>query len=117
MSANVEAQTRTTSVTSWESLRRSFHIDQGPAEEVRVHTYFYPHWVAVENGQNLPTRPAADGLLLISVPADAGDIELVFREPSWVRSATRVSIVAWLLIAAMALLASWRGLRRSSPAM
>jgi hypothetical protein len=102
MRGNVEAGTRAVNVTSWEPLRRTFHIDEGPAGIARVRTYFYPHWVATEEGRSLSTSAAADGVLLIAIPAQAADIEVVFREPGRVRIAALVSTTAWFLIVGLA---------------
>ena len=112
MRGNVEAGTRAVNVTSWEPLRRTFHIDEGPAGIARVRTYFYPHWVATEEGSSLSTSAAADGVLLIAVPAQAADIEVVFREPGRVRIAALVSTIAWVLIVGLAVFGWLRRTRR-----
>src|SRR5258708_34743243 len=78
------------------------HIEEGPAGIARVRTYFYPHWVATEEGRSLSTSAAPDGILLIAVPPHAADIEVVFREPGRVRTAALVSTIAWISLAALA---------------
>jgi hypothetical protein len=110
MSGNVEAGIRAVTVNLWEPQRRLFHLGDGPAGFARVRTYYYPHWFATENGQRLPTSAAPDGVLLVSVPPGAADIELVFREPPRVRVASLASAIAWTLIAGLWVL---RWLRRS----
>jgi len=112
MRGNVEAGTRAVNVTSWEPLRRTFHIDDGPAGIARLRTYFYPHWVAMEEGRSLSTSAAADGVLLVAVPAQAADIEVVFREPGRVRIAALVSTVAWVLIVGLVVFGWLRRTRR-----
>jgi hypothetical protein len=63
-----------------------------------VSSYFYPHWKAKAEGRLLPTTPTADGLLLISVPTQATNIELSFERPARVHVFEMVSVVTWLLI-------------------
>ena len=113
MSGNVEAGMRPVTVNSWEPQRRLFHIGEGPAGFARVRTYYYPHWVAIENGQRLSTSAAADGVLLVSVPPRAADIELVFREPARVRIAAVASAIAWTMMAGLWVLGRLRRSRRS----
>ena len=102
MDVKVEADTRAVTITSWAPERRVFHIGEGAAGLARVRTYFYPHWVATENGRSLATSAAPDGVLLLSVPAEAGDIEVVFREPPRVRVAAIESAIAWVAIVGLA---------------
>jgi hypothetical protein len=98
MSAQVDAGARPVTVTAWEPEHRTFQIGAGAEDTLRVRTYFYPHWKARAAGRSLPTTAAADGLLLISVPTQAADIELSFERPARVRLFEWVSLVAWILI-------------------
>ena len=100
MSGAVEAEGRAVAVVSWETERRTFQVGAGEGREARVRTFYYPHWVATAaGGVNLPTRPAADGALLISLPPEAVSVRLEFREPVRLqRVATIVSLTGWLLI-------------------
>jgi hypothetical protein len=98
MPNQVEAKERTVSINSWDPELRKFWIGQGPAEEIRVRTFYYPHWIAKTSGMSLQTRPDNDGALLISVPAEATSINLQFQEPKRTRIATGVSASAWILL-------------------
>lgn len=111
MSGQVDAGTRAVTVISWESERRVFHIEAGPAVMARVRTYFYPHWKASETWRALTTSAAPDGVLLVAVPEQAADVEVVFREPVRVRIAASASIVALILIATLAFLGWGRRFR------
>src|SRR6266498_100299 len=98
MNSNVQADSRSVRINTWQTEHRSFEIASGPATEARVRTYFYPHWRATVNGKQLTVRPAADWTLLISVPSEAVKIDLDFHEPLRVRSALITSAIAWILI-------------------
>lgn len=97
-SAKVVAGARPVTVTAWEPEHRTFQLGPGAESTLRVRTYFYPHWKAKAEGRSLPTTPSADGLLLISVPTQATNIELSFERPARVRLFDMVSVVTWLLI-------------------
>ncbi len=98
MSGNIESPSRQITITSWQPEHRSFQVFNGPAEEARVRTYFYPYWSAAKDGVELLTRPAEDGALLISLPPEAGKIDLKFREPRRTRFIFFLSVMAWLAI-------------------
>lgn len=105
MSSPVEAGERTVAVTTWEDERRTFQIGAGQALEARVRTLFYPRWVASVEGKPLPVRAAPDGALLISLPQDAVNVHLEFREPAWARITALVSAAGWALICALFVIA------------
>lgn len=98
MSAKANAGARPVTVTAWEPEHRTFQVGAGAESTLRVRTYFYPHWKAKAEGRLLPTTPAADGLLLISVPTQATNIDLSFERPARVRLFEMVSVVTWILI-------------------
>ena len=107
MSSEVEAGHRPVSIVSWEAERRIFQVAPGEATEARVHTFYYPLWVATAQGQILPTRPASDGALLVSLPAEAASVQLEFREPARACIAATVSVLAWMLLLILLAL-GWR---------
>lgn len=113
MSGNVEIDGRNATVTSWEIERRKFSVTGGEVTEARLRTLYYPHWKASAGGHELSTRPAADGALLVSLPADATEVLVEFREPLRVRIAGVVTALAWVLIAAF-LIFSWRRRRAAT---
>jgi hypothetical protein len=98
MSAKADAGERPVTVTAWEAERRTFHLGPGTENTLRVHTYFYPHWKARSDGQTLPITTTADGLLLISAPTQAADIELSFEHPARVHVFEMVTISSWIVI-------------------
>ena len=110
MQSQVEAADRLVTIRTWEPEHRSFDVADGSATEVRVKTFYYPHWFATSGEQVLPTRAASDGALLISLPQHAGKVNLDFREPPRTRIAAGVSALGWLSIGAFA--APWRRRKR-----
>lgn len=109
MNSEVEAPgARAVTVTSWQPQQRQFSVAAGAATDVRVKTFYYPHWTATANGTTLPARPDADGALLISVPADATTVNLDFREPPRTRVSGVVSFAGLLFIGALAIPRNWR---------
>lgn len=109
--ARVDAGARSVAVDVWAPERRRFAV--GAAEEptdVRVHTFYYPHWAAEARGQSLPVKPAADGTLTVTAPAAPVSVDLFFREPPRVYVFRIVSCAAWLVI--LCLLVAGAYLRR-----
>jgi 6-pyruvoyl-tetrahydropterin synthase-like protein len=97
----VDAGSRSVVTERWESERRQFKVAAGPDAEVRVRTYYYPHWQATANGQTLTTHADVDGAILIALPPAATDVTLTFTEPARVRYAEFLSLFGWLAIAAI----------------
>jgi hypothetical protein len=98
MPNEVEAKERVIAINAWEPEIRMFWIGPGPAQEIRARTFYYPHWVAKTSGVTLNTRPDYDGVLLISVPAEATPVRLEFQEPRRTRIAMIITASTWLLV-------------------
>lgn len=111
MSVKVDAGVRPVMVTEWEPEHRTFQIGAGTQDILRVRTYFYPHWKAKAEGRSLPTAATTDGLLSITVPKQATNIELSFERPARVRLFEVFSVVTWVLIFGSL---AWCMTRRSS---
>jgi hypothetical protein len=107
MSVEVEAEGREVTAASWAIERRKFSVTAGEVTEARLRTLYYPHWKASAGGRELSTRPAPDGALLVSLPAEAAEVMVEFREPLRVQTAGVVTALAWVLIAAF-LIFNWR---------
>ena len=103
MSSEVEADGRKVTVTSWNPEHRSFSVAAGPATEVRIRTFYYPHWTATTDVGTLPTRPDKDGALLISLPQNATSVALDFREPRKTKISTMSSLSGLIIIGMLAL--------------
>lgn len=109
MNSEVETADRAVTVTSWQPQHRQFSVAAGPATDVRVKTFYYPHWTATTaNGTSLPARPDGDGALLISIPESATTVNLDFREPSRTRVSGVMSFAGLFFIGALAIPRNWR---------
>lgn len=104
--AEIEAGERTFKINSWQPEKRIFWIGPGPAQDIRIRSFYYPHWVAQGVGERLSTKPAYDGSLMISVPAKEASVQLEFQEPRRTRIAFIVSAATWLLLLAGLLIGS-----------
>jgi hypothetical protein len=98
MPAKVDAGTRPVTITAWEPEQRTFRLGAGTANILQVRTYFYPRWTAKADGRPLPTTATSDGLLQISAPAQATDIQLAFEPPARVHLFELVTATSWILI-------------------
>jgi hypothetical protein len=108
MTAPVEAANRSVTVATWQPQHRQFSVAAGPATEVRVKTFYYPHWTATSEGKTLATRPDTDGALLIDVPDTTTAVDLEFREPSRTRVSFFMSCAGLLFIGGLAIPRDWR---------
>ncbi len=101
MNSRVETQNRPVTIIEWSAERRVFSLDSGPETEARLRTYYYPYWVASAAGRQLFTRPADDGALLVTVPAEKSTVEVKFVVPLsseivGVLSACALIVIIWL---------------------
>lgn len=102
VATEVDAGERDVSIEFWNPEHRRFSVSAGPATEARVRTFYYPHWTAKSEKGVLPTRPDADGALLISLPETAASVELEFREPRSSKFSTITSLGGLIVIGSLA---------------
>ena len=98
MTGQVEAGGRNITIDSWTPEKRVFHVAAGNADEARVRTFFYPHWTATAGNQQLAIRPDQNGALMVTLPKEALEVTLEFREPKRVRGAAGLSALGWISI-------------------
>jgi uncharacterized membrane protein len=98
MSTPVDSAGRDVTIKEWSPERRIFHVNAGAPTEARIRTFFYPHWTAMADGQQLPVHPDQSGALMVSLPQNSADVTIEFREPTRVKYAAGLSIFGWLLI-------------------
>ena len=103
MDAPIELTSRAIPVIDWGYTKRSFEVDDGPEQEARIRTFYYPHWIASAEGARLQTRPDKDGALLVSIPDRKHKIDLEFVEPRLISVTGVISIAAWLVISGLGL--------------
>jgi uncharacterized membrane protein len=110
MAEPVEAPARMVQVTEWSAKRREFTIAAGDLTEARLRIFYYPYWKATADGNELLTRPAEDGALLVSIPPNASTVKVEFVEP---KSSSMAGILSALGLLAIALLFAQQTFRRA----
>jgi uncharacterized membrane protein len=91
-------ENRELTVQNWSSEQRNFQINSGMATQARIATFYYPHWKAEVNGNPVNVEKDENGAILIPIPAEASTVKVYFQEPFGVRTASIVSIIAWLIL-------------------
>ncbi|HRH42039.1 MAG TPA: 6-pyruvoyl-tetrahydropterin synthase-related protein [Pyrinomonadaceae bacterium] len=113
LKGNVDAGTREVTIKNWGSLDRTFSVGDGAENQARIRTYNYPHWQAfiLKDRQRIQTNTSSetDGTLLIAIPPEKTEVELVFVEPPRTIIAVWISLVGWLIILGFLL----QGIRKS----
>lgn len=99
MDEKVIASGRSYKILNWKPLERHITVEVGKPTSVRFATFYYPRWQAIVNGENVAIEIANDGTILIPIPADESNVQLVFREPYFIKITSYVSFVVWLFLA------------------
>ncbi len=73
---------------------REFTIADGEPTELRVATFFYPHWKATVNGTSVDANIGNDGTIVVPLPSREVALSLTFQEPWLNRMLGRVSAAA-----------------------
>jgi hypothetical protein len=94
----VKADGRTAMVKNWAAEHKVFEIGPGESASVTIATFYYPHWHASVNGSEITVNKTVDGRISLPVPGGASDVDLVFREPAYVRVAYTISILSWSVV-------------------
>lgn len=89
---------RTVEVSAWGNKRRSFAVGEGEFGNIRVATFYYPHWRATVNGRNLAVGRYADGTIELRIPRERSEVELRFEEPLLNAIASWLSVATWILL-------------------
>ncbi len=97
---NANAGKREIKINNWQAQKRNFSVSAGEEKQIRLRTYQYPLWKAfqIKDGQKiaLTTEKAEDGTLLIEIPTEATEVEVVIVETSIVKIALILSAIGWL---------------------
>lgn len=83
----------------WNPTTRVFRVAEGEAQTARIATFYYPHWQATINGEEVTIEKDTDGVILIPLPPQQAEVRLFFREPFFVRAANILSAAGWLFLA------------------
>ena len=103
MTSEAEASDRTVIVQSWTPENRRYSVGPGSTSELRVRTFYYPHWTAKAGERILSTRADKDGVLLVSLPPEAVTVDLIFNEPQRTRVSSLASLAGVMFIGVLAL--------------
>ncbi len=83
MSGPIDANGRDVISSQINSHHRRFVFAAGPATDARIRAYWYPNWQATittdEGTTKADTKKAEDGTLLVAIPAESCELELIFR--------------------------------------
>ena len=101
MAQPLEAAGREAQLIEWSPKRKEFQVEAGDLSEARLRLLYYPHWKATAAGQQLSTRPAPDGALLVSLPPSATTVTVSFVEPASSSVAGALSLLGLAAIAFM----------------
>ncbi len=96
----VLAGERSIKINSWKADERIFEISEGNTENVRVATFYYPHWKATVNGNLVAVGKDENGVILIPVSNEKSVVRLHFQEPLAVKIASLFSLFTWVLLCA-----------------
>jgi hypothetical protein len=114
MKGQVSAGERSVAVTEWTPDQRTFELGPGSSTDIRLRSYYYPLWKAVELDKStrqiktsLGTKQATDGSLLVMLPpgsdARSFTIRVLFTEPARTTFSRALSLVGVLLIGLLGL--------------
>jgi hypothetical protein len=92
----ISASGRSFSITAWDNSSRIFVVEAGEPIDARIATFYYPHWRSEVNGIEVPVGMDENGTITIPLTSETSDVRLYFREPSFLRVAKNVSLIAWL---------------------
>ena len=92
------AGNRKVEIETWDPLFRAVSVGPGEATDLRIATFYYPHWKAYINSQAVAVGKDENGVLLIPIAANGSRVELVFEEPTPLTAAVYLSILSWIAI-------------------
>ena len=105
LNGQVDAGTRNVIVNDWQSHKRIFSVAAGDEPQARLRNYFYPLWKAfiLRDGQKIvtATTEAADGTLLVTIPPDNCEVEVVFTEPPRTSVLLIIAVFSWIFAAVL----------------
>ena len=91
----VTASARQITISEWKAELREFAVEKGLATHARIATFYYPHWQASINGKQVKIESAADGAILIPLPAEKSQVSLTFAEPAFLKISQILSLLSW----------------------
>jgi hypothetical protein len=99
-----DAATRDVDIIKWEAIDRAFTVQEGNAGNLRVATFYYPHWKATINDAPVRVEHDEGGAILLPLAGDYSKVHLTFEEPFGVKAMRLLSLATWLGICVVLLL-------------
>lgn len=94
----ISANSREFSIIKWESEEREFEVFAGTPTNARIATFYYPHWHATVNGEQVKIERNDDGTISIPLSAEHSKVSLSFVEPFLLKTAKIVSFASFLIL-------------------
>ncbi len=94
----VVVQDRSVKIIEWSKERRVIEIGDGKATRARIATFYYPHWKAFVNGEEVSVDKDDNGAIIIPLQSKSSVVKMVFKEPLLARISSYMSIIAWVVI-------------------
>ncbi len=68
-------------ILDWKANEKIIHFYKGNESKARIATFYYPHWKAFFDNQEVIIEPSNDGAISVNIPADDNILKLTFIEP------------------------------------
>ena len=94
----VVAPGREITINAWSPYKRSFSFGPGNSTTATIKTWYYPDWIAVGASIDVAPKPDENGVLTIDIPEGPGGVSLLFFEPGYVRVATLIALIDWMVV-------------------
>ncbi len=92
-----DAGLRNIKIADWSPETRELAIDAGDEKQIRIATFYHPHWKATVNGLHVPVAKDENGAIVITLPSEPAALRLYFQEPTYVTATRLISFVTWIL--------------------
>lgn len=97
-SEKASAAERRISIDVWNDTERSFTVEAGKTDNIRIATFYHPNWKATADNQPIEIRPDPHGAMIIPVSFEKVNVQLKFRETLPVTIAWYFSGLIWSIL-------------------
>lgn len=92
-----DAGSRNIKISAWGAETREFTVDAGADKQIRIATFYHPHWRATVNGNHVQVEKDENGAILIPLTGEAANLRLFFQEPAYVTASSILSFMTWII--------------------
>ncbi len=89
----IVSNNRISTIERWDGFEKEFRISEGEPVSVRIATFYYPHWKATVNGENVNIEKDEYGAILVFIPQKQSIVKVYFQEPFIVNFFISISII------------------------